>query len=53
MMLIRMAPGSDQTTKLKRARVGPPILNPNTVIVWVVEGPGNKLQKALTSFSVS
>ena len=53
MMLIKIAPGNAQATKLNSASIGPPNLSPKTVIVWVVEGPGSKLQKAFTSFSVS
>jgi hypothetical protein len=33
--------------------VGPPNFKPKTVMVCVVDGPGSKLQKALTSLSVS
>ena len=51
--LIKIAPGNAQATKPNSASIGPPNLSPKTVIVWVVDGPGSKLQKAFTSFSVS
>jgi len=52
-MLIMVAPGKAHNNKLKRAMPGPPIFQPKMVMVCVVEGPGNKLQKAFTSMRVS
>jgi hypothetical protein len=52
MMVIKMAPGSSQASKLKKAKRGPPNLKPKAVMVWVVLGPGSMLQNAFKSSSV-
>lgn len=48
-----MAPGNDHNNKVKMAKRFPPSLSPIVVIVWVVEGPGRALQKALISINSS
>ena len=45
--VIMMAPGNDHNNKVKMAKRFPPNLSPILVMVWVVEGPGRALQKAL------
>ena len=52
MVMIKLA-GKTQTAKVKNAKVGPPILKPIAVMVWVEVGPGSMLQKEFSSFKSS
>lgn len=53
MIVIMVAPGKAQASNDKNAISGPPCFHPKMVMVCVVDGPGKRLQNALTSVSVS
>ena len=53
MIVIMVAPGKAQASNDKKAISGPPCFHPKMVMVCVVDGPGKRLQNALTSVSVS
>lgn len=50
---IKIVAGKIQTANVKKASIGPPILNPMAVMVWVHVGPGNILHKEVSSFNSS
>lgn len=53
MIDMSMAPGIAHAVSARMASSGPPNFMPMEVMVWVVEGPGKMLQKALISVSSS
>jgi hypothetical protein len=45
--------GNTQIANVIKAKLGPPILYPMAVMVWVDVGPGNILHKEFSSFNSS